>query len=60
MEVIYAFSTGTDTVILNSEAPSIDKYKRKSNSNYYLGFIILRIGKEELLEETLKNDIIFV
>jgi hypothetical protein len=30
MEVIYAFSTGTDVVALNSEAPQVDKYKRKS------------------------------
>jgi len=31
MEVVYAFSTGTDIVALNSEAPSVDKYKRKSS-----------------------------
>lgn len=34
--------------------------RKKVYLNYISGFIILRIGKEELTEESIKNDIIFV
>jgi len=43
LEVIYAFSSGTDTVNLLTEPPSVEKYKRKS-------FVILRIGTDALEE----------
>jgi hypothetical protein len=34
--------------------------RKKVRLIFNIGFIILRIGKEELTEESLKNDIIFV
>lgn len=42
-----------DNVTLANEPPPLSKYKKK-------GFIILRVGKEPLTEETVRSDIIFV